>query len=372
MSETKAYKTKTRVFPRAGYIVLTKILADGTASKDPKDIYTSDASIVQSVTTKYSISSEKMEDGNSFFAAAEHATGVDATADVVFNTYDPQLWEFVAGATGNTEKNAYYRDTADQYKIPDNGVVKLNASALEPDSVVLARKADGTDFTMVKESTPKQGEFTVDYTTATLNFNAEDKDIGIYVTSYKKSAIVTTSSIPAIPKMVTFKLELIGENCDMTEADYVADNFVISRVKASGDIPQPPRQKNYGSVTYSFGIGKPGVGENAIDWKSAVKSERSSVDPAPDATLSSLSLGSLTLSPAFSSAVTEYTATTTNSTNTVSATATDKSATIEIKNGSTTVDNGSAATWSEGENILTIKVTNGSEVKTYTVTVTKS
>lgn len=38
--EKKAFKTKTRIFPRAGFIVLTKILADGTVSKNPEDIYT--------------------------------------------------------------------------------------------------------------------------------------------------------------------------------------------------------------------------------------------------------------------------------------------------------------------------------------------
>ena len=370
--EKKAFKTKTRIFPRAGYIVLTRILADGTESKKPKDIYTSDAAIIQSVTTKYSVATEKMEDGNSFFSAAEHATGVDAAADVVFNTFDPKLWEFAAGAKSETVENDYYRDTAEQYKIPADGVVKLNASALKPDSVVLARMADGADFTMVKNAEPKQGEFTVDYEKATLTFNKDDKDIGIYVTCYKKSSLVTTASIPAIPKMAKFKLELIGENCDKDEVDNVADNFVISRVTLSGDIPQPPRQKNYGSVTYTFGIGKPGVGENAIDWKSAVKSERSADDTVPDATLSALSLGSLTLSPTFSANVTEYTTETSNSTNTITATAADSSAVVEIKNGETVVASGSAATWNEGANTVTVKVTNGSAVKTYTVTVTKS
>lgn len=43
-----------------------------------------------------------------------------------------------------------------------------------------------------------------------------------------------------------------------------------------------------------------------------------------------------------------------------------------IKNGSTVVENGGSATWSSGENVVTVKVTNGSAEKTYTVTVTKS
>lgn len=92
----------------------------------------------------------------------------------------------------------------------------------------------------------------------------------------------------------------------------------------------------------------------------------------PDTSLSALTVGSLTLSPAFDKSKTEYTAATTTATNTVSATASDPDAAIEIKNGSSTVTNGTAATWASGENVVTVKIINRSAVKTYTVTVTKS
>lgn len=92
----------------------------------------------------------------------------------------------------------------------------------------------------------------------------------------------------------------------------------------------------------------------------------------PSVDLSALTLGSLTLSPEFDTDTTEYTAETTNATNTITATATDANATIAITVGLTTITNGQAATWSEGENTVTIVVTNGSQTKTYTVTVTKS
>lgn len=91
----------------------------------------------------------------------------------------------------------------------------------------------------------------------------------------------------------------------------------------------------------------------------------------PDCTLSSLTVGSLTLSPAFDSATDTYNATTENNTNTITAAATDSSATIEITVGGNTVENGSAATWTSGENTVAVKVTNGEYSKTYTVTVTK-
>ena len=86
-----------------------------------------------------------------------------------------------------------------------------------------------------------------------------------------------------------------------------------------------------------------------------------------------MTIGSLTLSPAFDPAVTEYSATTTNATNTVTAIASDENAEVNILlNGSTAVASGTPATWVVGQNDLTITVTNGDAVKTYMVTVTKS
>ena len=66
----------------------------------------------------------------------------------------------------------------------------------------------------------------------------------------------------------------------------------------------------------------------------------------------------------------EYTATTSNASNKVTATATDEDATIVIKNGTTTVTNGGNATWTEGENTLTVTVSEYGGETVYTVTVT--
>lgn len=81
----------------------------------------------------------------------------------------------------------------------------------------------------------------------------------------------------------------------------------------------------------------------------------------------------MTLTPEFDPDTTEYTAATTNATNKVTATATEETAEIEIiLNEETEITNGQSATWEEGENVLTITVTAGTETKEYTVTVTAS
>ena len=91
-----------------------------------------------------------------------------------------------------------------------------------------------------------------------------------------------------------------------------------------------------------------------------------------DARLVSLSIGSLVLSPTFDRDVYEYTADTTNATNAITAKSKDGDAVIEIKNGETTVANGAAATWAEGDNTVTVKVSINGVEKVYTVVVTKT
>lgn len=80
----------------------------------------------------------------------------------------------------------------------------------------------------------------------------------------------------------------------------------------------------------------------------------------------------MTLTPAFDADVTEYTATTSNSTNKITATAADETATVTIASKDATIADDGTATWAEGDNIVTVTVTLGTNSNVYTVTVTKS
>lgn len=90
-----------------------------------------------------------------------------------------------------------------------------------------------------------------------------------------------------------------------------------------------------------------------------------------NAALSDLRIGSLELAPKFAAGTTAYTVTTNNATNTITAIPASGSAEVAITVGDKAVTNGAAATWAAGTNTVTIKVTDGDQEKTYTVTVTK-
>lgn len=96
-----------------------------------------------------------------------------------------------------------------------------------------------------------------------------------------------------------------------------------------------------------------------------------SVPLSNDATLSSLSLGSVALTPVFKSDTKTYTAKTSNATNTITATPSDANSEIIVKLNDKEISNGSAATWIDGENTVKVEVTNGTGKETYTITVTK-
>lgn len=110
-----------------------------------------------------------------------------------------------------------------------------------------------------------------------------------------------------------------------------------------------------------------GVNQATIDaWYDSV------YEPVYDgAELSSLTIGSLSLTPSFRSSITSYSAETSNATNTITAVA-GTGATVGITVNGTSVESGASATWSTGTNTVLITVTKGSATRTYTVTVTKA
>lgn len=95
--------------------------------------------------------------------------------------------------------------------------------------------------------------------------------------------------------------------------------------------------------------------------------------PSDDATLASLKIGALTLTPAFDPDEDTYTASTTNAKNTVNAVVNNASATVAIELNDVEIPNGTAAEWEAGENTLVATVTaEDGTTKAYSVTVTKS
>lgn len=95
-------------------------------------------------------------------------------------------------------------------------------------------------------------------------------------------------------------------------------------------------------------------------------------DTANDATLSSLTVGTETLTPTFAAGTTSYAITASGTSAAVTATPAQADAVVAIAYNGKNVSNGASVTWTSGAHPLTITVKRGNATRVYTVTVTKS
>ena len=203
--------------------------------------------------------------------------------------------------------------------------------------------------------------------------------------------------VPESFRTDVLKEELDSNNVLIENANVETENFALL-FEFDGDV------RKIRHVLYNCAASRPGMESQTNEEEVEVKTETLSIKATPlangyvkaktgddtadtvyqgwysevylpqkaaDATLSGLTIGALTLEPEFAPLISSYTATTTNATNTVTAVATDSAAAVALTVNDEALTNGTAATWEAGENTVTVTVTNGGAVKTYTVNVTK-
>lgn len=91
-----------------------------------------------------------------------------------------------------------------------------------------------------------------------------------------------------------------------------------------------------------------------------------------DVSLSTFTIGALTLNPTFDPNTFSYTVSGAGLSANITATAKDTDATVVIKNGTTTVTSGSSASFAVGDNTVTVTVTNGTKSAVYTAIVNRA
>lgn len=114
-----------------------------------------------------------------------------------------------------------------------------------------------------------------------------------------------------------------------------------------------------------------------LNKKSDALQFHTTVQQSDDNTLTSLSVGSIELSPDFAKGTTSYTGTGSTGSVKVKAVATDGDAALEIKLGGTSKGTGTGSleknvTLTSGSNVITVEVTTNGQTKTYTATITAS
>ena len=159
---------------------------------------------------------------------------------------------------------------------------------------------------------------------------------------------------------------------------HVLYNCTSSRPKIEGKTNEDKREVQTETMTINAaplpnGIVKAKTGDSTSDaaynsWYNSVYVAEAQVDVAE---LSALSIGALTLTPAFDAGTTAYTAATSNASDTVTATGADEDTIVVLTVNGSAHTSGEAATWQTGDNIVRAVAIKGGATRTYTVTVTR-
>ncbi len=231
-----------------------------------------------------------------------------------------------------------------------------------------------------------QAEIVKEFKSGTISLGVDDigKDVAAALTGVtvdSNGVVISTSEDGGNPVAIGFRakkangryryfwLYRVKFGIPATNLATKGDSITFNTPTIEGTVTRRNKADDSGKHPWKAEVTEGESGVTAIttaSWYNAV------YEPSyASAIITSLSIGSVTLSPTFSPLTTTYTATTSNATNTVSASApSGTSVTIKVNGSNHT--SGQSATWVSGTNAVVVTATKGSSTKTYTVTVTKT
>jgi phi13 family phage major tail protein len=281
-------------------------------------------------------------------------------------------------ATVGLDKLYYARITEDGSGNETYGTPKVLARAMQADlSVELAEAtlyADDAAVEVVKAF--KQGKITLGVDD--LAAGAAEDLTGARID--ENGVLVSTAEDNSVPVAIGFRarkasgkyryfwLYRVVFAVPSASLQTKGDSITFSTPSIEGTVLRRNRPDAHGDHQWKAEVteGETGVSEAAVSsWYGAVYEPAFTLP-----SLTALTFGTLTLSPAFDADVTEYTAETTNATNTITATAAEGAEVTLSVNGSA-LANGGSARWNTGSNTVAVTVTQDGASRTYTVTVTK-
>jgi hypothetical protein len=257
-----------------------------------------------------------------------------------------------------------------QASIEVNGTVVASGSVSEPISLNVGNNTIGIAVTA-------QGGITQDIYTITVSRAAppsSDATLSNLIVSSGTLNPSFVSGTTAYTVGVTNSVSslTVTPTANQSQASIYCSNGVNGTLVASGNVSEPI-SLNVGNNTINVLI----VAQDGVTTKTYTVTVTRATVPSNDATLSNLTVSSVTLTPVFASATTSYTDSVTSSISSITVTPTVNQSNATVTVNGTAVTSGSASSsinLNVGSNTITIVVTaqDGVTTKTYTITVTRT
>ncbi len=223
--------------------------------------------VVQSLVPSITGKSATLPDGNSDWDY-EFSTGKEGQVVVNLNSFVPRLYAALV---------------ASEYKDANNLAIRrieeISVPAASPYSVKLKKTPDNTSLVIVNEddspfvsgSPVVKGGYKV--SGDTVEFNSADAGTYLMVAYDYKAATGRQFEMDEQTNDDIFQVTIAGEACQKNnEGIVIADSMTFDRMKATGEIAMPPRQKEPAGWNFTMKVLKPRPGCKVIDYRTEVPS----------------------------------------------------------------------------------------------------
>ena len=248
------------IYKRAGHIELVRY-------RDSKRfLYTG---VVQSLAPSITPKTATLPDGNSDWDY-EFSTGKEGQVVVSLNSFVPGLYAALVAANYDEKQNLAIR-RIEELTVPAGSpyTVKLaktpdvSAGIANPLTIV---NEDDSPFTKVSMVPTSAGEYSVSADTVTFH-SADAKTFLVAAYDYK----ATTGKQFEMPEKANddiFRVTIAGEACKKDdEGVVIADSLAFDRMKPTGELAMPPRQKEPQGWNFTMKVLKPRPGYKVVDYR---------------------------------------------------------------------------------------------------------
>ena len=227
--------------------------------------------VVQSLIPSVTPKSATLEDGNKEWDY-DYATGKDGQVQVNLNSFVPSLYAALIGASYEDKQNLAIR-RIEELTVPAGSpyTVKLakepdvSGGAANPLTIV---NEDDSPFTKVSMVPTNTGEYSVSADTVT--FHSSDAETFLVAAYDYKANAGRQFKLPEKTTDDIFRVTIAGEAVKKDDQSIViADSMTFDRMKPTGEIAMPTRQKDPQGWNFTMKVlaPRPGSAYPVIDYR---------------------------------------------------------------------------------------------------------
>jgi hypothetical protein len=224
--------------------------------------------IVQSLVPSITPKSTTLADGNSDWDY-DYSAGKDGQVAINLNSFVPRLYAALVASEYKDESNLAIRR-----------IEEISVPAASPYTVKLKKAPEASTVVIVNEDdspfvsgspTANQGEYKV--SGDLVEFNSADAGTYLMVAYDYKATTGKQFEMDEQTNDDIFQVTIAGEACRKdNESIVIADSMTFDRMKATGELAMPPRQKEPAGWNFTMKVLKPRPGYKVIDYRTEVPS----------------------------------------------------------------------------------------------------